>query len=246
MDRFSYEPSLYTKLVPYECLGLTKIRVGRDTDGGYVVPAELLQTSRSFLIFGVNDEDSFEMDVYSRTGSKNIILCDPFVSYTRKDSPLTFYPVGLSGESLGFMRTLPDFLKEYSISKDHLFLKIDIEKGEYPSFQDLTNHDLNGVDCLVIEIHGLLEKMYHTPAGKLLDLLNESFVLYHIHANNNGMYDIKENILYPDVVECTYVSKAYITANNIQTKPLSHALPDPAVDRQNIHVRVDYPLTWWL
>jgi hypothetical protein len=246
INDFSCELSLYRKLVPHECLGLTKVRIGRDTDGGYVIPAELLETSKYFLIFGVNDEDSFEMDVYSRTESKNIILCDPFVPYTRKDSPLTFYPVGLSGESLGFMRTLPDFLKEYSIPKDHLFLKIDIEKGEYPSFDTLTKYDFDGVDCLVIEIHSLLEKKYHTSAGKLLDLLNESFVLYHIHANNNAMYDIKNEMLYPDVIECTYISKAYLSANNIQSKPLLHALPDPAVDRQNIHVRSDYPLTWWL
>jgi hypothetical protein len=246
IDEYGFERSLYKKLVPHDCLGLTKIRVGQDTDGGYVIPAELLKTSRTFLVFGVNDEDSFEMDVYSRTQSKNIILCDPFVPYTRKNSPLTFYPIGLSGESLGCMRTLPDFFKEYSISKDHLFLKIDIEKGEYPSFQALTKHDFDGVDCLVIEIHGLLEKKYHTSAEKLFDLLNESFVLYHIHANNNGMYMTLDEILYPDVIECTYVSKAYLAKHAIQIQPLSHPLPDPTVDRQNIHVRLDYPLTWWL
>lgn len=243
---YGCERSLYTKLVPHECLGLTKIRLGRDSDGGYVVPAELIDTSRSFVVFGVNNEDSFEMDLYSRTQSRNIILCDPFVPYTRKNSPLTFYPIGLSGESLGCMRTLPDFFKEVSISKDHIFLKIDIEKGEYPSFQSLTTNDFEGVDCLVIEIHGLLETKYHTPAEKLLDLLNESFVLYHIHANNNGIYKSIDKILYPDVIECTYISKNYLELNGILYKPLSHSLPDPTVDKQNTHIRKDYLLRWWL
>jgi hypothetical protein len=237
---------IFQKLLPYECNGLTKVRLGRDKDGGYIIPQEVLSTSTSFLSFGINNEDSFEMDVYHRTESKNIILCDPFVKYTRKNSPLIFYSIGLYGRSHGYMRTLSDFLKEYSISKDHLFLKIDIEKGEYSAFCTISKEDLEGVDCLVLEIHSLLEKKYHIPAGNLLDLLNESFVLYHIHANNNGMYMTLDEIVYPDVVECTYVSKTYIAANNIQIQPLSNPLPDPLVDRQNTDHRDDYPLTWWL
>jgi hypothetical protein len=237
---------IFQKLLPYECNGLTKVRLGRDKDGGYVIPQEVLSTSTSFLSFGINNEDSFEMDLYHRTESKNIILCDPFVKYTRKDSPLTFYPIGLYGKSHGYMRTLSDFLKEYSISKDHLFLKIDIEKGEYSAFRAISKEDLEGVDCLILEIHSLLEKNYHFQVIQLLNLLNEVFILYHLHANNNGRCIYQNNIFYPDVIECTYVSKAYIAANNIQIHPLSNPLPDPIVDRQNTDHRDDYPLSWWL
>ncbi len=186
------------------------------------------------------------MDLYERNKSNKIIICDPFVKYTRKNSPLTFYPIGLSDKSQGNMRTLPDFLNQYSILKDHLFLKIDIEKGEYPAFRAVTKEDLEGVDCLVLEIHSLLEKKYHSQVIQLLNLLNEVFVLYHLHANNNGRCIDENNISYPDVVECTFVGKKYLELNNIEVSILSHSLPDLTIDIPNTKLRNDYILTWWL
>jgi hypothetical protein len=46
------------------------IRVGRDMDGGYVIPMRLLFSTKYLLSFGICDDFSFEKEFLSKTGSK--------------------------------------------------------------------------------------------------------------------------------------------------------------------------------
>ena len=41
------------------------IRVGRDNDGGYIVPKSIILKSKSLLSYGINKDWSFEKDFYN-------------------------------------------------------------------------------------------------------------------------------------------------------------------------------------
>lgn len=53
------------------------IRVGRDNDGGYVIPAAFLNDARMLISLGVSDDWSFEIDFTNRTAQRcAVVLCD--------------------------------------------------------------------------------------------------------------------------------------------------------------------------
>lgn len=56
------------------------VRVGRDHDGGYVLPASALADSDALLSLGVNDDWSFERD-YLRRASRPVEAYDPTVGF---------------------------------------------------------------------------------------------------------------------------------------------------------------------
>jgi len=49
------------------------IRIGRDNDGGYLIPKQSLNQTKLLYSFGLSDDWSFEEDFYNKTGAK--IIC---------------------------------------------------------------------------------------------------------------------------------------------------------------------------
>ena len=56
------------------------IRIGRDNDGGYLIPKQSLSQTKLLYSFGLSDDWSFEEDFYNKTGAK-IICYDPTVDW---------------------------------------------------------------------------------------------------------------------------------------------------------------------
>lgn len=241
----SVDPHLFQLLLPQECPGLTKIRLGRDEDGGYIIPEEILQSTKTYVSFGVNNEDSFEMDVWKRTNSSAIFLCDPYIPYRRVGSPLKFIPIGLSYLLQGKLVPYPEFLKRFSIENAHIFLKVDIEYREYGAFECIGEEELKGIDCLVLELHGLLEQRMAPFIQTLLEKINKWFILFHLHGNTCGVYEVVAGKAYPNILECTFVNKLYLKEQGSIPEPLRTYLPC-SLDKPNTLARKDHELSWWL
>jgi hypothetical protein len=77
----SVHPPTLRAYRPVEIDGL--IRVGRDNDGGYVVPAHAIDTSHSLLSLGVNDDWSFEEAVLARNPAILITCVDATTGMAR-------------------------------------------------------------------------------------------------------------------------------------------------------------------
>ena len=56
------------------------IRVGRDNDGGYLIPKQSLNQTKLLYSFGLSDDWSFEEEFYNKTNAK-IICYDPTVNW---------------------------------------------------------------------------------------------------------------------------------------------------------------------
>ena len=242
----------YCLVYPEDCLQLTKTRIGKANDGGYVIPQDILSSIETVVTFGVNDEDSFEIDLSQRLG-KNVsfFLCDPFCSYTARPGNETFqfHSLGLAAETNDEKKMISwkDFRARYlGGRRSGICLKVDIEFAEWESFEHLKSADFEGVDILIIEFHNLLSR-YDTQKTqcKVLEVLQETFHLYHLHSNNNGYIFFNDALGYlPDVIECTYIHKKWSESHSLVWSKREEPYPE-SIDQPCHETKPDPMIHWW-
>lgn len=160
----------------------SKIRIGKEFDGGYVICPDFKYDC--VLGCGISDDVSFENDLLNRIGKVPCYLFDGTIeNIPVKREEFTFIKKNIGEKETDFTTNLGDYMKEYR----SIFLKMDIEGGEYDWFRFLdqdesTRNLLDNVTQIVLEIHSLNVK--NELAKSLLKLLFEYFYAIHIHGNN--------------------------------------------------------------
>jgi hypothetical protein len=107
--------------------------------------------------------------------------------------------------------------------------------------QETTREELCQFDQIVIELHGLCSESRHQEFAESLKKLNQSFYLFHVHANNlSGLHEI-QGCLIPDLLECSFVRRdiCECVANT------TVILPIPGIDFCSIESYADWPLDYW-
>jgi hypothetical protein len=114
-------------------------------------------------------------------------------------------------------------LNKYS----RVFLKMDIEGGEYPWLMRMTADDLRKIKQLVIEFHGITG-VGGTDWGcsfntkwDCIKKLSETHYFVHAHGNNHS--HVVSGI--PDVIELTCIEKSYFS----EGAPMLNRVPLPIV-----------------
>ena len=82
---------------------------------------------------------------------------------------------------------------------NNIFLKMDIEGGEYPWLLQIDENSLNKFIQIVIEFHGITNDSWHCNYNdkiKCLEKLSKTHYIVHAHGNNYG--PVINNI--PDVI----------------------------------------------
>ena len=216
-----------------------KIRLGVDKDGGYVI-GDLEGDYDCYISAGVSDEESFSRDFinkYNTDKSVNFafdgtILFYPY-NYTKK---ITFIKKNI-GVVNNNNETNLSFLTD---TYNNIFLKIDIEGGEYPWLFSLSEETLKKFKQIVIEFHGITDNEWNCNLSdkiKCLEKLSNTHYIVHAHGNNWGK--VFNNI--PDVIELTYINKNYFdSVPELNT----HQLPDPYIDFPNRHSFPDINLNF--
>jgi hypothetical protein len=185
----------------------TKIRHGSTADGGYVLGV-LDGGYDCYISCGISNEESFSRDFINNYnmnesnsfGFDGTIQNYPY-EYTNK---ITFIKKNINSINDDKNSNL-DFLTE---KYNNIFLKMDIEGGEYPWLLNIDTAQLNKFKQIVIEFHGITNKEWgckHADKVKCLQKLSQTHYIIHAHANNFG--PVLRKI--PDVLELTYVNKKY-------------------------------------
>ena len=103
---------------------------------------------------------------------------------------------------------------------NNVFLKMDIEGGEYPWLLQIDETQLNKFKQIVIEFHGITNDGWgcaYNDKIKCLEKLSKTHYVVHAHGNNHG--PVLNNI--PDVIELTYINKNYLSSvPELNTQPL--------------------------
>jgi len=205
-----------------------KIRCGINSDGGYVI-AELEGDYDCYISAGIGTEESFSRDFITKY---NI---DKSNSYgfdgTIKDYPykytenIQFVKKNINAFNDDKNTDLSFLMDKY----DNIFLKMDIEGGEYRWLLNITETQLIKFKQIIIELHGITGEKYktsYTDKVKCLEKLSKTHYIVHAHGNVYGKV-IKR---IPDVIELTYVNKNYFTSiPELNTQ----SLPIPNLDYPN-------------
>jgi hypothetical protein len=205
---------IISALIPYD-VDSPKIRLGHNQDGGYIVNDLLLTNASKLITFGYGNEDTFEIDWYEKTNTPIDIYDGTCVCGTICHK----YPQ-LLGSTLNYHQRnvgnahgnipVSDILR----STHRALLKIDIEGAEYSALDAIDFSNQAGV---LLEFHDL---HYTHNREKLVSLLSnelQSFVLFHIHANNwTGTFDLN-GVQFPQTIEISMIHEVLVSRKSIDT-----------------------------
>jgi len=213
-----------------------KRRYGRDVDGGYVI-AELDTKYDCYISCGISGEESFTRDFLNKNNYLQKPDCYGFDGtigdypweYTRN---INFIKKNIGFTSNDHVTNLEEYIKNYN----NIFMKMDIEGGEYAWLLSVSEENLKRFNQIVIEFHGLCgtddwSASYKDKVKCLEKLFNTHYII-HAHGNNHGY--TRNDI--PEVLELTYLNK-----RNFNEKPtlnLTH-LPIKYLDYPNNNTRPD-------
>ena len=219
-----------------------KSRYGTDSDGGYVI-GELVGGYDCYISAGISNEESFSRDFIKKYNMNK------FNSYGF-DGTIDNYPEEYT-KNITFIKKNINCFKDdknadlsfLMANFNHIFLKMDIEGGEYPWLLSLNEEKLNKFKQIVIEFHGITNtnKKWTGNYGdriKCLEKLSNTHYIIHAHGNNHAPVVNK----IPDVIELTYVNKNYF---NSEPQLNSQPLPIYNLDFSNNTNKEDIDLNFY-
>jgi hypothetical protein len=156
---------------------IQKVRIGPNSDGGYVVSQEVSSNCKLLISFGIGDDERFEKAFSKEFGSK-IVMVDP--GYPENQSETNVWrltgkaiPESLTpeegqlnpGHRLSQVTTLTS--DNFNIDREAktrsgltgLTLKLDIEWDEWDLLESLSDEQLHDIDQLIVEFHMLPVEM---------------------------------------------------------------------------------------
>ena len=209
-----------------------KLRLGNpDEDGGYVI-CDLGGQYDCFISGGLGGDMGFEVDFLRQYSNiKQCFAHDGTVDYlpeargiwdwdkqlVENKQQIVWIDKNLSAENTDHppATNLREWLDQY---KD-IFLKLDIEGGEYPLFSSFSKQDLIKFKQIVLETHNHEDK-------SIVSRLCETHWLVHIHGNNHEPIAEVDGVRVPACCELTYIRKE--TCSNLpkNTIPIGKADQD--------------------
>lgn len=211
------------------------IRIGPNTDGGYLVPDDLDGVTACFSP-GVSNRKDFE-DHLTRAFGIKCHMTDYSSDVEKLRTPLidgmqTFRKAWLDvGDRENSIR-LEEWVSELApAAGDDLLLQMDIEGAEYRNILACPPAVLARFRIMVLELHGLAglnnPHLLTQVVLPFLRRIGESFVCIHAHPNNYRtevmIPELGANM--PDVIELTFIRRERLTAwGGVLSPPL---LPHP-------------------
>ena len=225
-------------------VGKNFVRVGRHTDGGYVMVDNF--AGGVAYSFGISDDVSWDTDM-SRRGYE-IFMYDPTIdALPARNAKFHLFREGIAGIEMRDrnLDTLENFIRRNGHEHaDNMILKMDVEGAEWSFLSTVTSETLSKFDQLVFEFHYMIEPKNQSEMNATLACIkkiNQTHSLVHLHANNYGLLLILENkILVTDLLELTYVK----TCNYELVDDEDIYLPRD-VDAPNKPTNFDIPLGYW-
>lgn len=192
------------------------VRLGRQCDGGYIVPVDLI--CNNLLSCGISTEISFEQDYLKHISAPNIHCFDGTIAnFPSNDLSFNWHKLNIGSRDTDSEVSLNTIFDKCFKTATDIFVKMDIECAEYASFDTIAVENLQKINCLVLEVHNI--DCEYAKFKQLMDILQKELVLVHKHDNNCGRYFSFENKTLADVYELTFINKKYLVelqVNDVQ------------------------------
>lgn len=222
----------YLRVISYT----NKIRLGDLYDGGYVIAD--IPNYDLYISAGVGGNESFSNAVINKFNIPVSVAFDGTISELPKNFPknMLFIDKNIGSYESNKLSDLKCFLKYYK----NIFLKMDIEGGEFDWLLSLTHYELLSIKQIAIEFHNVMLD-WDTPFEQkkiCYSKLFDTHYIVHAHANNWGEVVNK----FPVSIEFTYVRKDII-GNDITYNKIP--FPIPGLDCKNHQYRNDITLNYF-
>ncbi len=141
---------------------------------------------------------------------------------------ISFYNEGLEISKKYKYDSFPNHLKRFGDEGKKIFLKIDIDGGEYEVLNDEKFHKaLDNVVQMAIEFHNADTRFAEIKS--IVETINKKFTIVHFHGNNyRGVFEV-EGKQVPVAFELTFLNNAYIKNKQADFSPM----PIPEMDYPN-------------
>ena len=170
------------------------------------------------LSAGIGEDDSFErafLDAHPSLHCYAFDNSDCEVNHSRCTFIQKFVATNNNDKETNF--------HEYLDTHNTIFLKMDIEGAEYPFFWTLRDGDLDKFAQIAIEFH----MPFLPKQAEVLKTLSQTHYLVHLHPNNCCGTQIIDGCAVPNLFECTYIHKRYISTPQFNTEALPMAIDMP-------------------
>jgi hypothetical protein len=207
-----------------------KIRLGVNGDGGYVIGELDNPKYDCYISAGIADEESFSVDFiekYNMNEYNSFAFDGTIHNYPyRYTNKISFIKKNINAYNDNFNSNLDYLINKYN----NIFLKMDIEGGEYPWLLLLDENQLSKFKQIVIEFHGITNDGWGwSNVDKIICLAKLANTHYIIHAHGNNNSFMLNGI--PNVIELTFVNKKYF---NSIPKLNKQNLPIENIDCRNV------------
>lgn len=209
-----------------------KKRLGKDYDGGYIISEIPNIKYTTLLAGGIENDISFEEDFVNKYTLDNAYAFDGTINkLPTENSKITFIKKNIGFSNDDNTTNVHDIIDV----NECIFVKMDIEGGEIPWIESLSDEQMNKFEQIVME--------FHNPFGNkeidVFDKINKNHYLIHFHGNNCCGTRNHNGVIIPNVFECTYLHKKYFT-----TPELNKELIPSHLDMKNTgndEIYINYP-----
>ena len=214
------------------------IRVGSETDGGYLIPNDLTGISACFSP-GVGYNSLFEAEI-AALGIKCHLIDFSVESPPIKNELFTFTKKYLGRVNNKEFITFESWFRELNCdpSSEYL-LQMDIEGYEYEVIEATTSDFLNIFRIMVIEFHSFSLIRNRRELLKIQNIFTKlrlNFEIVHLHLNNNDNPLKYKGRFIPRTIEVTFLRRDRISSD-LGFAKLPHVL-----DSRNNPANPDYPI----
>ena len=199
------------KIAGLEGLGL--VRVGKDNDGGYIMPDDISNFAERggglAYSFGISDDVSWDRDIASR--GYDVFMYDHTIDGLPEENPrFHWQKLGLSdsGRDEAKLKTLDTLIKQnHHENQRDIILKIDVEGAEWGFLENVSSETLGKFRQIVIEFHGINDPKNVDRIPRALRKLNATHQLVHLHGQTHGYYVSLGEKIFCNQLEASYVRK---------------------------------------
>ena len=225
---YRYFRKIHSLIPYYELNGHELIRVGRTADGSYIMADDYSDTKVAYSL-GIGANVSWDKTLAEK--GYQVYQYDHTIKKLPEEHPnFHWRSIGIAGRDSERFRCLDTLIKENGHAGiNGMILKMDIEGCEWDVLDSVSDEVLQKFDQVLVELHGITALKNAQKICKGLSRLDKFFGAVHIHGNNAWLVNYCGDLVTPDLLEITYVSKKKYKLGELSDKLLPNELDLPNV-----------------
>ena len=209
------------KIQPLD-VGYNLIRLGEDSDGGYLVPDDFKGIKFCYSA-GVGYVTKFENDLFQKYNIKSFMIDSNAIPSELLPPNANFINKHLSIQENENSMSINNFLN----NKDEIIFKMDIEGDEYINLINLNEDKFQNIRIMILELHdlrNLRSVFFYKIFDQVISRLSKYFYFCHLHPNNTSKLTKIAEFSIPDMLELTLINKQRVKFSNSNYLSIPHKL----------------------